>query len=302
MYNIPILFLVFARPDTTAQVFERIRQIRPAKLYIAADAPRVGRPEEASRCEETRRIIEKIDWQCEVHTLFRDKNLGCKIAVSSAITWFFNNEEYGVILEDDCLPDLSFFTFCEELLVKYKDDDRIGHISGQCFFPDLIKSDYSYDFSKMVHIWGWASWRRVWQFYDVDLNVWKLIKKDRTRKNSFFIDRWEKIYFSSFIEDSLSGKNGINTWDTQYMFTLRSQNQLSIYPSVNLVTNIGLNSLLATHTKKSDTKSFIDAIEIKYPLKHPSYIFSNLKLDKVSIRKLYFSYKRILRYLFGKIY
>lgn len=301
MYNIPILFLVFARPDTTVQVFERIRQIRPAKLYIAADAPRVGRPEEASRCEETRRIIEKIDWQCEVHTLFRDKNLGCKIAVSSAITWFFNNEEYGVILEDDCLPDLSFFTFCEELLVKYKDDDRIGHISGQCFFPDLIKNDYSYDFSKMVHIWGWASWRRVWQYYDVDLNVWNLIKKDRTRKDSFFIDRWEKIYFSSFIEDSLSGKNGINTWDTQYMFTLRSRNQLSIYPSVNLVTNIGLNSLHATHTKKSDTKCFIDSFKMKYPLKHPDYLFSNVRLDKMSIKKLYFSYKRMFRYLLGKM-
>lgn len=301
MYNVPILFLIFARPDTTTQVFERIRQIQPAKLYIAADAPRKDRPDEAKRCAETRRIVDQVDWPCEIHTLLRDNNLGCKMAVSSAITWFFNHEEYGVILEDDCLPDLSFFPFCEELLIKYKDDNRIGHISGQCFFSDLIKGDFSYDFSKMVHIWGWASWRRVWQFYDVNLNIWELIKKDNLRKESFFVNRMEKIYFSSFIEDSLSGDNGINTWDTQYMFTLRSQNQLSIYPSVNLVKNVGLNSSFATHTKKKDTIRFVDTIEMKYPLKHPNYIFSNVRLDKVSIKKLYFSYKRMLRYLLGKI-
>ena len=106
MYQTPILFLIFARPDTTQRVFERIRDIRPLKLYIAADAPRKDRPNEIVRSQETRRIVDKIDWPCEVHTLFRNENLGCKSAVSSAITWFFDKEEYGVILEDDCLPDL----------------------------------------------------------------------------------------------------------------------------------------------------------------------------------------------------
>ena len=133
MYRTPILFLIFARPDTTRRVFERIKQIQPTKLYIAADAPRENRPDEIKRSQETRHIIDLIDWPCEVHTLFRDTNLGCKMAVSTAISWFFECEEYGVILEDDCLPDLSFFPFCEELLLKYKDDERIGHIGGNNF-------------------------------------------------------------------------------------------------------------------------------------------------------------------------
>lgn len=299
MYNVPILFLIFARPDTTIKVFERIRQIQPAKLYIAADAPRIGRPDEVKRCEETRRIVDQIDWPCEVHTLFRDKNLGCKIAVSSAITWFFSHVEYGVILEDDCLPDLSFFPYCEELLFKYKDDDRIGHISGQCFFPQMINPNFSYDYSRIAHIWGWASWRRVWKNYDVNLSCWGEIKKDRIMQKSFFINWNEQVYFTSFISDSLSGRNGINTWDTQYMFMLRNQNQLSIYPSVNLVTNIGLNSENATHTKDRHNKRLVAADKMQFPIIHPTYIYTNKMLDKLSIKKLYFSYRRVLRYIFG---
>lgn len=298
MYNVPILFLIFARPDTTIKVFERIRQIQPAKLYIAADAPRIGRPDEVKCCEETRRIVDQIDWPCEVHTLFRDKNLGCKIAVSSAITWFFSHVEYGVILEDDCLPDLSFFPYCEELLLKYKDDDRIGHISGQCFFPKIVDSNYSYDYSRIAHIWGWASWKRVWKNYNLELSCWETIKNDSKKKKSFFINRNEQVYFTSFISDTLSCRNGVNTWDIQYMFMLRNQNQLSIYPSVNLVTNIGLNSENATHTKNNNNKYLVATDKIQLPLKHPVYVYPNKVLDEMSIKKLYFSYKRFLRYVF----
>ena len=139
MYNTPILFLIFNRPDTTKVVFERIREIKPSRLYVAADAPRQGKDKEAELCRQSRSIIDSVDWPCEVKTLFREENLGCKKAISSAITWFFEQEEYGVILEDDCLPDLSFFRFCEELLIKYKDDERIGHIGGNCFLPGIVK-------------------------------------------------------------------------------------------------------------------------------------------------------------------
>lgn len=298
MYQTPILFLIFARPDTTRKVFERIKQIQPTKLYIAADAPRRDRPDEIKRSKETRMIIDQIDWLCEVHTLFRVENLGCKMAVSSAISWFFEQEEYGIILEDDCLPDLSFFPFCEKLLLKYKDDERIGHISGQCFFPKRVDSDFSYDYSRIVHIWGWASWKRVWKNYDVHLSCWERMKKNKIKKKSFFINRSEQIYFTSFIADTLSGNNGINTWDTQYMFMLRNQNQLSIYPSVNLVTNIGLNSENATHTKDRSNKRLVVANEMQFPLKHPTYVYPNKMLDEISVKKLYFSYKRILRYIF----
>jgi hypothetical protein len=295
MYNTPILFLIFNRPDTTAKVFERIRQIKPTKLYVAADAARDGRPDEALRCAEARAIINKIDWDCELRTLYRDKNLGCKTAVSEAITWFFEQEEYGVILEDDCLPDLSFFPFCEELLIRYKDDERIGHISGQNFFPGIVDK-YSYDFYSFAHIWGWASWQRVWGHYDVNFSYWTDAQKDKNKRKSLFKNLREEVYFSSFISDTLKGNKGINTWDVQYLYLLRVQNRLSIYPAVNLVTNIGLHSPDATHTTKK-SKLCVPFQEIKFPLVHPFYIMPNHVLDRITIKKLYFSYKRLLRFI-----
>lgn len=300
MYNTPILFLIFNRPDTTKQVFERIREIKPTKLYVAADGASEDKPGELDRCKETRAIIDQVDWACEVKTLFRDKNLGCKIAVSEAITWFFEQEEYGVILEDDCLPDLSFFPFCEELLIRYKDDDRIGHIGGNNFFPGIVNTSLSYDFCSFSHIWGWASWRRVWKNYDVNFRYWGEAEKDKNKRNSLFTSLREKIYFSSAITDAVEGRNGINTWDTQYFFMLRTQHQLSIYPSVNLVTNIGVGDANGTHTTKKNERVCIPLKQIFFPLTHPSYILSNCEIDITTIKKNFFSYRRLLRYVFHK--
>ena len=302
MYTPPILFLIFNRPDTTVQVFERIRQIKPAKLYVAADAPRAERPDEVKRCAEARAVVDRIDWDCELKTLFRDKNLGCKTAVSEAITWFFEQEEYGVILEDDCLPDLSFFPFCEELLIRYKDDERIGHIGGNCFFPGIVKEGLSYDFCSVSHIWGWASWRRVWQNYDVNFSYWEDARKDRNKRKSLFKNLYDEIYFSSFISDTLQGGKGINAWSVQYLFLLRVQNQLSIYPAVNLVTNIGLSSPGATHTvSRKAMKLYVLSGTVSFPLKHPQYVLPDYRIDHITLKKKFFSYKRLLRY-FLKLY
>lgn len=296
MYNIPVLFLIFNRPDTTVKVFERIREIKPVKLYVAADGPREGRPDEVMHCKETRSIIDKIDWPCEVKTLFRNNNLGCKIGVSNAINWFFEQEEYGVILEDDCLPDLSFFRFCEELLVKYKDDDRIGHIGGNCFFQDVLNDDLSYGFCSFPHIWGWATWRRVWKNYDINFEYWKEAKHDKNKRQNLLRNLRERLYFSSYISDAINNRN-MNAWSVQYLFMLRVQNQLSIYPSVNLVTNIGLNSPNATNTKKSGTKNCIPAKTISFPLKHPRYMVENQLFNKLVMKNIFFSYRRIFRYI-----
>jgi hypothetical protein len=298
MYNTPILFLIFNRPDTAIKVFERIRQIKPSKLYVAADAARVGRPDEAQRCAQTRAIIDRIDWDCELKTLYRTENLGCKMAVSSAITWFFEQEEMGIILEDDCLPDLSFFPYCEELLNKYKDDDRIGHIGANCFLPGIIEDGLSYDFCTMPHIWGWATWRRVWKNYDVNFPYWTENCRNKEKINNLFNTRREKIYFTSFLSDTLKGNNGICTWDTQYLYTLRVQNQLSIYPAINLVKNIGIGDPNAVHTakKRTITKYVVPASAIQLPLSHPPYIMRNKKLDNVTFKKIFFSYMRLLRY------
>jgi len=293
MYNTPILFILFANPDTTAQVFERIRQIQPAKLYVAADAPRHGKGDEVERSMETRSIINRIDWNCELKTLFHDKNLGPKIAVSKAITWFFEQEEQGVILEHDCLPDLSFFPYCEELLNKYKDDERIGHIGGNNFLSGIIEGELSYDFCTYPHIWGWASWRRVWKNYNVNFPFWE---EQKEKRSFLFYSKQEEIYFSSYISDVLNEKNGINTWDTQYLFSLRLQNQLSIYPCVNLVTNIGLGDSNAVHTAKKKEKHAVSVSTVHFPLKHPQYVLRNRKTDNMTVKHLFFSWKRWARY------
>ncbi len=297
MFKAPILFLIFNRPDTTQQVFERIRQIQPARLYVAADGPRADKEGEAAKCDQTRKIIDQIDWECELKTLYRENNLGCKIAVSTGITWFFEQEEAGIILEDDCLPDLSFFPFCEEMLIRYKDDTRIGHIGANCFFPGIVSEGLSYDFCSISHIWGWASWRRVWNNYDVNFRYWNEASHNSVKRKSLFNSLREEIYFSSFISDTLAGSKGINTWDVQYLFMLRVQNQLCIYPNVNLVTNIGLYSVDATHTgSKEAKKSYIPSACMTFPLKPPEYVLSNKVINNTTVKKKFFSYKRLLRY------
>ena len=165
----PILFLIFNRPETTKKVFSAIKEVQPPRLYIAADGPRSEQPDEADHCELARTIATKVDWDCEVKTLFRDQNLGIRIAVSQAIDWFFEQEPEGIILEDDCLPDQSFFWFCKELLEKYRNDTRIMHIGGTNFQFGKNRTNYSYYFSRYAHIWGWASWRRAWEYYDEKL-------------------------------------------------------------------------------------------------------------------------------------
>lgn len=296
MFETPILFLVFNREDTTRQVFEAIRRQKPKYLFIAADGARKNKPGETEACRRVKDIVTQIDWDCELKTLFRDENLGCQTAVSSAITWFFEQVEQGIILEDDCLPDPSFFPYCEELLNRYKDDTRIGHISGNCFSPEYVDKNYSYDFCSFSHIWGWASWRRVWKNYDVSFSYWEKYKQEKQKLNNIFNSLREKIYFSSFIPDAVNRRNRINTWDTQYLFMLRVQNQLSIYPSVNPVTNIGLNSELATHTSKKNSKNCIPALPISFPLKHPKYVLRNKKLDDFTVKKNFFSWKRLARF------
>jgi len=268
----PVLFLIFKRLDTTKQVFEQIRKVKPMKLYIAADGPRENIEGELEKCKAVREyVLNSIDWDCKVKTLFREKNLGCGKAVSEAITWFFEQEEKGIILEDDVLPSLSFFWFCEELLERYKDDMRIWHIGGCNFQDGKIRGDGDYYFSSMNHVWGWASWADRWKYYDFEL---KNINDDRFIENYWkgsALRYWKRIFWR------MKNKE-IDTWDYQWTFTMWYHQGFAILPNVNMIKNIGFGQD-ATHTVHEDKKfSKLTAQDLVLN-QHPSKIERNTEAD-----------------------
>ncbi|MFZ2189837.1 MAG: hypothetical protein WA057_01880 [Candidatus Magasanikiibacteriota bacterium] len=276
-FDTPILFLIFNRPDTTRRVFEEIKKQRPKYLFVAADGPRLNIPGEIDRCQQTRDIIKEVDWECEIKTLFQEKNLGCGQAVSGAITWFFENVEEGIILEDDCLPEPSFFTFCEELLQKYRDNDKVGVISGDNFLFNKFEIKDSYYFSQFSHIWGWATWRRVWQKYDFDMKEWSRLRNENWLKK-VFDKKTAQYYWQTIFDDVHSGK--INTWDYQLTFACFLNDYLSVMPKENLISNIGFGGIGSTHTKHKGGKfSNMSTHPIVFPLVCPDKIFQNKKAD-----------------------
>jgi len=271
----PVLFLIFNRPELTFRVFDEIRKAKPEKLFIAADGPREGKEGESEKCEIARSVVNKIDWNCEVKTLFREKNLGCRDAVSSAITWFFDNVGEGIILEDDCLPDQSFFTFCQTLLEKYRDDERIMHIGGGNFQNGKHKTSASYYFSKYTHIWGWATWRRAWKKYDVRMSNLERVQKTE-RFNSYILNN-EHLYWIDIFTQTQKGK--IDTWDYQWLYSVWENNGIAILPNENLVTNIGFNED-ATHTKGDSPFANMKVTGIGNNLIHPEIIQRNIIADE----------------------
>lgn len=269
----PVAFFIFNRPDLTKIVFDAIAQAKPKKLLVVADGPRF--PEEAEKCQKARSFINKIDWKCEVLTNFSEKNMGCKHRVSSGLDWVFAQVEEAIILEDDCLPAPSFFYFCETLLDRYRHDERIMMISGDNFQDGQSKNDYSYYFSKYTHIWGWASWRRAWQHYDVNMKTWPEYKKsnaicsvcDDPYEQKFWIDTFDKVFDGT-----------VDTWDYQWLYTSWCQSGLSIMPKVNLVSNLGFRSD-ATHTFGESPWSQFPTDNI-WEIKHPPFVVKNRNLDQ----------------------
>ena len=274
-FQTPILFLIFNRPDTSQKVFEKIKKIKPKYLYVSADGARINKDGEKEKCLETRKIIEGIDWECELKTNFSDENLGCKRGVTKGINWFFENVEQGIILEDDCLPDISFFNFCSEMLNKYKYDKNIMHIGGTNFQDGKIRGDGSYYFSRLVHVWGWATWQRAWKLYDVNI---KSFNESTYDKEFSSIIKNEEIrnYYKKFFNTVANNK--LDTWDFQWVFTVWDNNGMSIIPNTNLIENIGFGSE-ATHTKDSNELSNIKTNTLKEIL-HPNKILVDEEADE----------------------
>ena len=281
-FKTPILFLTFVRLDTTIKVFERIKAQQPLQLFIASDGPRANRPDDKQKIEEIKNYISKeIDWECEVKTLYRAQNLGCGRAVSGAITWFFENVEQGIILEDDCIPEAEFFSFCEDLLERYKTDRRIWEISGTNLQRGIKRGDGSYYISNYGGIWGWATWARAWEKYDYNMSSYETFVNKRQISQIFGKQQ------QSFWLKTLKKAKAIDTWDYQWQFARWSHNGLSVVPNVNLIKNIGFNAD-ATHTL-SEPSWYELAIGVKKTLgkvKHPL----NIEVDTLADDFLFENY------------
>lgn len=280
----PVVFLIFKRPDTTEKVFETIRQAKPSKLLVVADGPRADRPDEAEKCAASREIIERVDWDCEVSKNYSETNLGCAKRVSSGLDWAFEQVPEAIILEDDCLPHPTFFRFCEELLKTYRHDDRIIAISGQNVQFGRKRTDYSYYFSRYPHIWGWATWRRAWQYYDFDMKLWPEVKARNLLRDILQDPEAEKCW-SEIFQSTYEGR--VDNWDFQWTFTCWIQSRLSILSNVNLVSNIGFGiESTNTNDAKSEYHNLATAA-MKFPMKHPPFVIRNEEADKFTQKTLY---------------
>jgi hypothetical protein len=269
-FSTPILFIIFNRLDTTKLVFEAIRSAQPTRLFIASDRARTDRAGEEELCREVREyVMNSIDWECEVKTLFRDKNLGCGLGPATAITWFFEHVDEGIILEDDCIPHPDFFGYCAELLEKYRNNDQIAVIGGDNFNNGKVYGNASYYFSKYSYTWGWATWRRVWKDYHFDLK--ELDKAKMWRKiDATFPTPHERNYWKSTFEQIAASQRD-DAWDYQLWFHVWYTGRCSIAPNVNLIQNIGFGDN-ATHTTNSDSAQAYLKTEAILPLTHPSKI------------------------------
>ena len=264
--NTPVAFIVFNRPEATRKVFAAIAAARPSHLFIVADAPRPDREGEQQRCEEVKRIISAVDWPCTVETNFATENLGCRRRVKSGLDWVFSRVEKAIILEDDCLPDQSFFPYCAEMLERYEDYGQIGLISGFNPLQSSFPFPYSYYFTKMVQIWGWATWRRSWQKYDDTMASWPTVKEDALLKCMWKgrkpFESWTRIF------DSMYSGEGPDAWSYNLVYSSWMRNWLNIVPRRNLIQNIGFDQY-ATHTKKADRGFKIRAQNLELPIVHP---------------------------------
>ena len=307
-----VAFFIFNRPDTTLRVFEAIAAAQPERLLVVADGARADRPDEANLVAQTRAIIDLVNWPCVVDTNFAIENLGCKPRVSSGLEWVFEKVEEAIILEDDCLPDPSFFGYCTQLLERYREDDRVAAISGDNFQNGMSRTSDSYYFSKYFHCWGWASWRRVVQQVDFEMKSWpEFDQRDGLREwadSEAELNYWRNLF-------SLQHAGEINSWAYPFFYSCWEQGSLTILPDVNLVSNIGFDQD-ATHTTSAESNlanlPTFDIGELKHPIdvqrnkSADEYTFENVfkpetaqSIGTKPKKSLFRSLKRLIRSLRG---
>jgi hypothetical protein len=302
----PVLLVVFNRPDTTIQVFEAIRKFKVPKLYISADAPREGNLEDEIKCAEVRQIVQNVDWDCDVHYRFLEKNVGCGYGPSSAISWVLEKEDRVIILEDDCVPAQPFFTYCDYLLEKYKDDERVWLISGRSHHPQYhLFKKYDYIFSRFGHTWGWATWKRCWNNFDIDMSDLPLFLEENGFNNIFSNSKHSRYYSKKYF--NLMQQKDLNThaWDFQFGYIILKNSGLSIVPSNNLIHNIGS---FGTHSSGESYAHKIPKNEEYQISSEPKFIMINKDYEDMHfklhinphqsiIKKIIRKVKKIKRYI-----
>lgn len=280
----PVLIVGFNRPECLQEVFERVREIKPRDLFLALDFPRVGKSDEEGY-EKCKHIFEGVNWECNLHRNYAPKNMGCRDRMTSAISWAFESVDRLVILEDDCVPELTFFRFCGELLEKYKDDTRVGMIAGcdeHFHVKELELNGESYYFDRFSSIWGWATWKRVWDIHDVNISYWPEFRKRFGLMYGYYRDK--RAVKDRMLYTDLLYKKEAGAWAGCWATHLYKENMLCVHPAVNLISNNGCGGSSRSDKKRlhwwqsRGTTLWVrrPTEPMIFPLKHPITFLPNI--------------------------
>lgn len=280
----PVALIIFNRPEPTAAVFAEIAKARPSKLFVIADGPRPDRPGEAQSCADARAVTEQVDWPCHVQRNYSQVNLGCQARVVSGINWLFEQVEEAIIIEDDCVPRQSFFRFCDEMLSRYRNDERVMMVSGRYsqYLGEQLPKKFqsSYDFVCFGNCWGWATWRRAWQYFDLDMMHWPVLRESSRLDELFQENNEAKDRRKKLLDEIYAGRGGVNAWDYQWQVSIWARGGLSIVPRLHLVSNVGFGED-ATHTRSnSNNRGELLDEDLAFPLSHPARVQRNFELDQ----------------------
>lgn len=292
--NTPVALAIFNRPEQLSKAFEKVRIVKPKRLFVIADGPRDSRPGEAELCAAARGVTEQVDWDCTVERNYAEQNMGCGRRLSSGYDWLFNQVDRAIIIEDDCVPDVSFFTFCEELLERYIDDDRVMHITGRSHFGDNPPPrEYSYYFSHQHNCWGWATWARAWKHYDFGISSWPQLRPQSNRwlkgllhdprAVRFFIDLFNRIH---------GDIDAWGTWASQWNYAMFSQHGLGIRPYTNLVEYIGVEEATHSYQWGHSQQADLPIKPVEFPLKHPPCPIMDPEADKINYDQMFTGLQR----------
>lgn len=286
MLRVPVVLIIFRRPRQTERVLRAIAQAQPRQLFVVADGPRPDRPQEVQACAATRAVIDQVDWDCEVIKNYSEVNLGCGERPATGISWVFDQVPEAIILEDDCLPHPSFFQYCEELLEKYREDERIMHIAGSNFLSGARKTPFSYYFSCLNNGWGWATWRRAWRYFDHQCKLWPMLKDTSWLTDILEDERAVEVWRREFEYANRDPAYNRGVWDFQWTFAVWANSGLSILPKENLVSNIGCCED-ATHTVSAmDVRANLPTVEMGFPLMHPPNVLRATEVDRKAIQEM----------------